>query len=110
MPSLERCTKCRHPFCDTCLVFAVDGKPWCEPCGNALVDSVAPRWVLGGLVLAGGFGLTTALWLGRVFVHAVIPGFLVVVFLGYAGSLFAAWKVALDTTTGEKPTIERRRR
>jgi hypothetical protein len=65
--------------------------------------------VLGGLVLAGGFGSTTALLVARVlFVPGPIPGFLFVVFAGYAASLFAAWKVALDRTTGDAPVIERR--
>jgi hypothetical protein len=108
--SLGRCTRCRHPFCDGCLAFSVDGSPWCEPCGNALVDEVRPRWVLGALALAAGFGFTTAAWIAKaVFVPYRVPYFLVVIFLAYAGSLLGAWRLTMDATVGERPRIERRR-
>jgi hypothetical protein len=108
LPSARKCPKCAHAFCDACLAFSVNGVPWCEPCGNALADEVKPRWALGGLVLAAGYTLTTLVWTAkRVFLPTLIPNFLVVILLGYASSMYAAWS-ALSRTAREPPDIERR--
>jgi hypothetical protein len=106
----SKCVRCGHGFCDDCLVFSVDGALWCEPCGFALADEIKPRWVLGGITLAVGFGVTTAIWVGKRMVLGgyPIPWFLTAIFLGYAGSALLAWRWATETTTGEKPRIERR--
>jgi hypothetical protein len=105
-PAPGRCLKCRQPFCDTCLAFAVNGAPWCELCGNALLEELRPRWFLAGAVMGGALALVVLgyaalyratgllMWRGTVL--------LVLLVLGGAGRL--AWYL-LDRSTGDNPRV-----
>ena len=105
----SKCPKCAHAFCEGCLAFTVNGIPWCELCSNKLADESKPRWPLFWLGLAGGWTLTTVVWIAKIiFVRVPLPYFGTVLLLGYAGSAYAAWSL-LSNTAGEPPEIKRRR-
>lgn len=99
------CARCRNPFCGGCLTFSVNGDPWCEPCGNGLLDTGKGNRPLALLVLVVGLAITLAIvlapmiFLGRYFIYSAL---LVAVPIG------AAWRIAYPPTTGDAPVIVRR--
>jgi hypothetical protein len=108
-PFLRACPKCAEPFCSTCLPFAVNGDPWCEPCGNALLEETRPRWLAGAVVWTLGIGLVTLVAILRyVLVAGRIPYFWMLLTAGYVVAITAGWRITFGLVPGERPRIERR--
>ncbi len=107
-PSAVRCPRCRAAFCDACAVFMVNGDAWCEPCGNAIVDTARPRWLLFGLVLLAGWTFVAAMGMAVYLIFKVRFYVWVVVFAAYAAVFRYAWRVAIPEALGNAVRIERR--
>ena len=108
--AVDRCVRCRTPYCNDCIAYAINDDPWCEACGSAIEEDSKPRYVRGALVLAVGGGFVSALWLAKLFfLPARIPYFFFVLVMGYAGSLYAAWNAVAPANGVDPPTIVRRR-
>jgi hypothetical protein len=109
---VAKCFKCSKPFCDRCLVFLVNGRPYCEVCGNALLDEMRPRWGLAMAAFVGILALGYLFILGRAKFWGVRPPTFGSLLYGIATVIFAfggAWRV-IDPVRGvAKPRIERRR-
>lgn len=108
--ALAHCRSCRIALCDPCCTFTINDDIWCEACGSTIEDDARPRYGRAGVVLAIGFGVTTAVWLFKVLVlRTFIPYFMFAMLLAYAGSMFWAWNVLHPLFGVERPTVERRR-
>lgn len=109
-PGVGRCVCCRVSLCDPCTVFAINDDPWCEACGSTLEEDSRPRYARAAVLLLIAWGLVSTVWIAKVvFVPMPVPYFFGMVFLGYAGGLYAAWGAASPATAGEAPTIVRRK-
>jgi hypothetical protein len=107
--ALARCRQCRDVLCDRCCVFTINDDVWCEACGSGVEEDARPNYARGGIVLAIGVGLTTAVVVLKIaFVSARIPYFMHLMFLGYAGSIFWAWNTVSPVLGVDRPTVRRR--
>ena len=93
--AVARCTRCRSTFCDGCIGFLVNADPWCEPCGNAMIDDGKGRPVLAAVVFVVLLAAFVALICVQIFVLERIRlysfAFGIVPFV-------AAWRIAFPPT------------
>jgi hypothetical protein len=47
-------------------VFTINDAPWCEPCGNAVIDETKPLWIPAIVIAVVGLGVVLAATFGGV--------------------------------------------
>jgi len=100
-----RCQKCSSLVCDPCSAFLINGRVWCEPCGNEEIDSGKGHPIIALVVLV----VMLCAW-GAVVAYQlmVMNRFYVATLAGALVPFGAAWPIAYPPTTGDKPIIVNR--
>jgi hypothetical protein len=108
-PGLAKCFKCGSLFCDSCLAFVVNQDPYCEVCGNKLLDDLRPRWLPAVAIFLSAFVLVVlgngAYWMAFGYWRT---SFSLLGFVLLLGAAKLAWHVADPIGSADKPRVMRR--